>query len=334
MRSTPLLGKVSGIPLTLQSAANKNITSVMRAVDKGRYLHFVFYFDDLADFSSGGLGGRNPDPEGLGDEISKAIDWAHKEASKQLDFRDGISLVVFCGIGRVTEVAMPRTERPSWHHEIILAAPDLVTLSWLSEMSPLLLWRLAEAEAALSGLNVSLQNANGLLNLVARVHAQDGHLVPHNAMPGRDRRRRCSNFHHDRAERFAACAPSGACALGRAKCAERAGRLGQGPETGGGTVRGRYAQAALCHRGCERGRPLVGVPSRAAFVVGRDQTASAAGRPRCSATTASTAWKACASTPSSRQSLPAGRPASASAPSSISGRERKPERLNDGLDHF
>jgi len=183
IRSTPLLGKVTGIPLTVQSAANKNITSVMRAVDKGRYLHLVFYFDDLTDFSSGGLGGRNPDPEGLGDEISKAIDWAHNEASKQPDFRDGVSLVVFCGIGRVTAFSMPKIERTSWHWEIILTAPDLVTLSWLPEMSPLLLWRLAEAEAALSGLNVSLQNASGFLNLVAWVRAQDGHLVRHNAMP-------------------------------------------------------------------------------------------------------------------------------------------------------
>jgi hypothetical protein len=183
MNATPLLGKLSGVPLTMQSNANNSITSVMQAVDKGRYLHLVFYFDDLADFSSGGLDGRNPEPEGLGAEISRAIDWAHKEASAQPDFRDGITLVVSCGIGRDTGIAMPRTERLSWHEEIILTAPDLVTLSWLPEMSPLLLWRLAEAEASLSNLNVTLQNASGLLNLIAWLRKHDGHLVPHQLMP-------------------------------------------------------------------------------------------------------------------------------------------------------
>src|SRR5882757_7466688 len=72
-------------------------------------------------------------------------------------------------------------------------------------------------------------------------------------------------------------------------------------------------------------------------------TPSAAGRPRSSATTASTAWKVCASTPSSRPSPRAGRRASAPAPSLRSRRgirdtslfhpplPRQGERLGEGV---
>jgi hypothetical protein len=50
-------------------------------------------------------------------------------------------------------------------------------------MSPLFLWKLREAQERLAALGVELQNANGLLNLVAWVRSQRGHLVPHAEVP-------------------------------------------------------------------------------------------------------------------------------------------------------
>lgn len=50
-------------------------------------------------------------------------------------------------------------------------------------MSPIFLWKLREAQERLAGLGIKLQNANGLLNLVAWVRSQHGHLVPHAEVP-------------------------------------------------------------------------------------------------------------------------------------------------------
>jgi hypothetical protein len=45
------------------------------------------------------------------------------------------------------------------------------------------MWRLLESERRLNELGVTLQNANGLLNLVGWARSLEGHLVPHADIP-------------------------------------------------------------------------------------------------------------------------------------------------------
>ncbi len=181
LSAAPKVGEHSAAPVNIKSMPNKNVSSILLSVDKGRYLHCVYCFDELEGFSRDGLLGSNPDPEGLGDEIAQSIDWAHAKASEQPDFRDGLTLVVICGIGRSVRFASER-EWKAWRQDL-LAAPDFLSLSWLPGMSPLFLWRLLDGVERLAECNATLQNASGLLNLAAWSRANDGHLVPHHAVP-------------------------------------------------------------------------------------------------------------------------------------------------------
>jgi hypothetical protein len=118
----------------------------------------------------------------LGDDLGRLIDKTQEEGSKAAGFRDGLTILVSCGIGRATEISLEKKKRTGWRVEFLSVA-NLVTLSWLPEMAPLFLWKLHEAYERLTALGVVLQNMNGLLNLVAWVRSQNGHLVPHGAVP-------------------------------------------------------------------------------------------------------------------------------------------------------
>jgi hypothetical protein len=182
MRDTPLLGKSSDAPVQFQRVARRPVASVATTVDEGRYLNFVFFADTFDRFRETGLTNPNPDPEDLGNVVGSLIDTSQEKASQEPDFRDGLTIAVDCGIGRATAISLERKERAGWRVEFLSAA-DLITLSWLPEMSPLFLWKLREAQERLAALGVELQNANGLLNLVAWVRSQHGHLVPHAEVP-------------------------------------------------------------------------------------------------------------------------------------------------------
>ena len=182
IRNTPLLGESSHAPVQFQWVARRPVASVTTTVDEGRYLNFVFFGDTLDRFSETGLTNPNPDAEELGNVVGKFIDTSQEKASQEPDFRDGLTIAVGCGIGRAMTISFERIERARWRVQFLSAA-DLITLSWVPEMSPLFLWQLREAQERLAALSVELQNANGLLNLVAWVRSQYGHLVPHAVLP-------------------------------------------------------------------------------------------------------------------------------------------------------
>jgi len=182
MRDTPLLGKISSAPVQFQKVAGRPLASVMTTVDEGRYLNFVFFIDRLDHFGETGLTDPNPDAEELGDVLGKVIDTSQTSAAQQPGFRDGLTIAVGCGVGRAIAITGGMQDRPNWRTQFLSAA-DLITLSWLPDMTPLFLWQLHEAQEWLAALGVELQNANGLLNLIAWVRSHDGHLVPHRDVP-------------------------------------------------------------------------------------------------------------------------------------------------------
>jgi hypothetical protein len=175
---TPLLGGRIGAPIKFQRTKNGLLAGAITAVDLGRHLSFVLFVDTLEGFEEAGLAGPNPDPVRLADDIDHWIDHAY-EAARQGDvFLDGLTLLVGCGVGRATVHYLNNKPRPNWRIEFV-SAPDLFTLSWVPGFEPLSLWRLLDAQDNLQSLGVSLENINGLLNLVAWSRSLDGHLVPH-----------------------------------------------------------------------------------------------------------------------------------------------------------
>ncbi|HYG89824.1 MAG TPA: hypothetical protein VD978_26630 [Azospirillum sp.] len=177
-----LLGGRPGAPISFQSTDHGAFSGVLRAVDRGRYLNIIFFTDHLTDFQETGLAGMNPDCHRMGTTLKAHIDHAHKAASSHDNFVDGISLVVGCGVGRGSGLLLERDDYPHWRVQFI-SAYDLDVLSWTPDFKPLSLWRLLDAGDRVEALGTTLQNINGLLNLVAWTRSLEGHLVPHGNLP-------------------------------------------------------------------------------------------------------------------------------------------------------
>lgn len=178
----PLLGGRAGADIEFRRTANGLLAGVMKHVDAGRYMNLVFFVDTLEDFENNGFAGANIDPEKLAIDIEAWIDDAYERARNEKDFREGLTLVVSCGIGRVVVNVHAHKKRENWRIEYISAA-DLATLSLLPDFTPLSLWRLLDGRERLKAHGVALQNVNGLLNMVAWARSLGGHLVPHGDLP-------------------------------------------------------------------------------------------------------------------------------------------------------
>ncbi|WP_081666287.1 NERD domain-containing protein [Pseudogulbenkiania ferrooxidans] len=182
LSETPLLGSTQSGPVSLIRTDAGVLASVLWEVDVGRFLSMIFFMDDLDGFENEGFSGGYRGLPGLGDAIEKHIDSCIEKAHQSPLFREGILLLVGCGIGRGISIPLRIENRLGWKIDSI-SAPDLYTLSWTPQMRPLNLWRLYSAEEKLNDLGIGLQNANGLLNLVAWSRSLEGHLVPHAQIP-------------------------------------------------------------------------------------------------------------------------------------------------------
>jgi hypothetical protein len=178
----PLLGGGVGVPVTFERTPTGMFACVMSKVEQGKFLNFVFLLDTLDQFQTGGLTGHNPGLEGPHADLGRLIDKACEAARSDEAFRDGITLLVSCGVGRAGGLSLKRLQRAGWGIEFISAA-DLFTLSWVRRFKPLSLWRLLQAEGKAESLGVILQNINGLLNMVAWARSLDGHVIPHAELP-------------------------------------------------------------------------------------------------------------------------------------------------------
>ena len=180
--STPLLGGKMGAPVEFRRTDKGLFAGTMIKADQGRYLNLVFFIDTLEDFEQMGFAGMNPDPAQAADDIDKWIDHAYDEARATKDFKDGLTVLVGCGVGRAAVNYLHNKDRPSWRIQFVSAA-DLYTLSWVPQFKPISLWRILDALEKLKSLGVELKNFNGLLNMVAWVRSLEGHLVPHGELP-------------------------------------------------------------------------------------------------------------------------------------------------------
>lgn len=150
-------------------------------VDKGRELALVFVLDSLDGFEEDGFGGVSMDTPVIQHEVSQAITALQDDCAARSGFRDGVALVIICGVGRGA-VLWEIPSREHWETAHISAA-DFCTLGWSENMKPLQLWRLFRMRKQLHSIGVWLQNMNGLLNLVAWANSLGGHLVPHTDIP-------------------------------------------------------------------------------------------------------------------------------------------------------
>ncbi len=113
----------------------------------------------------------------LQSELSQCCERLRVHLSEHAPRHDVITLVVICGIGRGFAIVPPSELPPNWRLEAT-PAPDVTTLSQLSDVNSLTLWRILDAKQRLRDQGVRLHNINGLANLIALARSNHGHIVP------------------------------------------------------------------------------------------------------------------------------------------------------------
>jgi hypothetical protein len=182
LQNVPLLGARRGPAISFQSGPHAAITQVGIEFDTGRFIQLLFFTDNLRDFEETGLTGLNPDTMELDSTLLESIAAFQKHAHQSEDYQGGLTLIVGCGIGRAASVMIENDHDANWR-VLGCSSYDFETLSWLPEFKPETLWRILEGQAKVEQLGIALQNANGLLNLVAWSRELNGHLVPHGDIP-------------------------------------------------------------------------------------------------------------------------------------------------------
>lgn len=177
-----VLGAGNRPDLEFEKTDNGFFSSVVKQVDLGRWLNLVFVIDAFDGFERGGLVELANDPFRFDEEINAAIDKAYDIASGSPNFREMVTLIVGCGIGRAISHVITAKERQNWRHQS-LSAYDLLAISQIDKTEPLLIWHLLDAQDAVQQNGVGLHNINGLINLLAWAQSLDGHLIPHERMP-------------------------------------------------------------------------------------------------------------------------------------------------------
>jgi len=159
-----------------------SLSALIQEIDTGRYLVMLFFLDDLVGFQEEGFGGVFQGSPALSEEIDKVIQSAQEDCERRDGFKEGMTLVVGCGIGRGALLEGPYQAKARWEWKFV-SAPDFHALAQFKDIRILDLLRVFRMEQLLRQNEIRLQNMNGLLNLFAWVESLDGHLVPHAEIP-------------------------------------------------------------------------------------------------------------------------------------------------------
>lgn len=146
-----------------EKVASKLLLEVVKLVDEGRYLHIIVIVDSIEEYLNYGILSPDTNIEEISDTLNLRIQKTQSYFSKKEGFKQGLTILVGCGYGRPISFQQP-LETQDWWIEF-LSAPDLQILSWESEGSPLILWKLIAHNRFLNDKGISITNVNGLLNL-------------------------------------------------------------------------------------------------------------------------------------------------------------------------
>ncbi|MBS0999767.1 hypothetical protein JK169_01845 [Acetobacter persici] len=177
-----LLGCVSRLELEFQPVGDVLVAETMVQFDRGRTIHFLFFTDTLDDFDKMGLSGVDPASAMLGNLFEQRIAACFQKIAVDSDYKEGMTLLVGCGVGRGVAIPVAGEDHLGWRVESC-SANDLLTMSVLHDFSIANFWRILEARDRIRSLGLSLPNVNGLLNLVSWSRSLNGHLVPHGVVP-------------------------------------------------------------------------------------------------------------------------------------------------------
>lgn len=182
-----LLGSARLIPPThairtdLQVPGDRYVQSLLHEVDSGRFLNLILLHEPLEGLEFKGFLEVSPASMELSHRAMEQIAKASEIAARQIGFREGIALVIDCGLGRAS-ILLGESAPKNWRIQY-LSVPDALTMAWMEDFSPTDVWRILDSKSAVEAAGISLSNVNGLLNLIAWANDLKGHLVPHGEIP-------------------------------------------------------------------------------------------------------------------------------------------------------
>ena len=100
LNTSRLLGNFHRPPVFFSHTDGLPISELLASIDVGRFIHFIFVGDNLDNFDEYGLMGVDPTPATVADLFSKRISAARDFAKNKPGYRKGMTLFVYCGIGR------------------------------------------------------------------------------------------------------------------------------------------------------------------------------------------------------------------------------------------
>jgi hypothetical protein len=178
---TPLAPLGMPSPIARNEENGLLLGSFLNEIDPGRYLHIVIAGQPLIGIETEGFSSPSTASIEVSHRTTAEVKNGAQLASKRDGFREGITLIVICGLGRanffVGEVAPP-----NWHIEY-LPIHDVITMARMEGFKPIDLFRMADSKAAVQAAGIKLSNCNGLLNLWAWAKSLEGHLIPHGELP-------------------------------------------------------------------------------------------------------------------------------------------------------
>jgi hypothetical protein len=178
---SPLIRRKGRIPIDFQDQEGWHIGSVLTEVDAGRFFHLLAFVEGVDDLEATGFVGVTPAFMEQSRIAMQHIAKASEAVNNQSGFREGLTFVVGCGVGRGSLFATEAAPA-NWRIQFV-PVHDAMTMSWMDGFDTLDLWRLLDSKAAIEAAGITLLNVNGLLNLFAWADDLNGHLVPHGDLP-------------------------------------------------------------------------------------------------------------------------------------------------------
>jgi hypothetical protein len=178
LQETPILGRPlpSGLPIHPQKVSEAYFFEAMAEIERGRYLQVIVRIDTLHGFFKEGMDTPAPHSQEQMEEVERRIQLAKKSFLAKDCYREGLSLVVFCGYGRPYFGSMSE-DFSDWKIEFI-PAHDFETLGWVPGASDKFVWMLIEQQRQVEQKDIKIMNINGVLNLYGWWEQTDYVLIP------------------------------------------------------------------------------------------------------------------------------------------------------------
>mgnify|MGYP000359325356 CR=1 FL=1 len=145
----------------------------------GYWCQVILVTDDFVDFEKTGFARPGPS-EKTNEDLMTAIDGAAAEIRARPGFKLGMTLIVLCGYGRGQALNFAR---PPYWMVAGLSSYDLDVLGWRHDCTVEDLMKFLLAEGTAEAMGFPTMAVNGLLARIAAAIENDGHVVPHGAMP-------------------------------------------------------------------------------------------------------------------------------------------------------